>query len=293
MSALGLTDHNLLTGSIEFITACRDAGVQPILGLEIDLEGSPLQLLATGFEGWSNLCRLSSAIALDTPCSLDLLASHAKDLIALSGNPKPLVEVFGDQLYFALSDPAQTVPDFARPVAIHPIYYLNPEQADLQRTLTAIRLNQTVDQVPISSGMYFLSPLEMERRFADFPEALAATHEIVERCRFDYLLGVPHMPTVPLPEGVSAAEHLREKAFSGARKLYGEVTPEIQSRLNHELETIARMGFEPIFLIVEDILNFARETGVPFSSRGSAASSLVAHCLGITRPDPLRLNLYF
>ena len=53
------------------------------------------------------------------------------------------------------------------------------------------------------------------------------------------------------------------------------------------------MGFEPIFLIVEDILNFARETGVPFSSRGSAASSLVAHCLGITSPDPLRLNLYF
>ena len=53
------------------------------------------------------------------------------------------------------------------------------------------------------------------------------------------------------------------------------------------------MGFEPIFLIVEEILDFARRTGVPFSSRGSAASSLVAHCLGITSPDPLRLNLYF
>jgi DNA-directed DNA polymerase III PolC len=75
--------------------------------------------------------------------------------------------------------------------------------------------------------------------------------------------------------------------------LYGEITPAIQERLNHELDTIARAGFEPIFLIVEDILNFARETGVPFSSRGSAASSLVAHCLGITSPDPLRLNLYF
>ena len=65
-SALGLTDHNLLTGSIEFVTACSDAGIQPILGLEIDFEGSPLQLLATGFEGWSNLCRLSSAIALES-----------------------------------------------------------------------------------------------------------------------------------------------------------------------------------------------------------------------------------
>jgi DNA-directed DNA polymerase III PolC len=293
MSALGLTDHNLLTGSIEFITACRDAGIQPVLGLEIDFEGSPLQLLATSFEGWSNLCRLSSAIALDTPYSLDLLASHSKDLIALSGNPKPLIDIFGDRLYFALSDPAQAIPDFARPVVVHPIYYLKPEQANLQRTLTAIRLNQTVDSVPIRSGLHIPSPQEMERRFADFPEALSATHEIAERCRFDFPLGVPRMPTVSLPEGVSAAEHLREKAFSGARTLYGEITPIIQSRLNHELETIARAGFEPIFLIVEDILHFARETGVPFSSRGSAASSLVAHCLGITSPDPLRLNLYF
>lgn len=53
------------------------------------------------------------------------------------------------------------------------------------------------------------------------------------------------------------------------------------------------MGFEPVFLIVEDVLDFARQKGVPSSSRGSAASSLVAHCLGITSPDPLRLNLYF
>jgi DNA-directed DNA polymerase III PolC len=293
MSALGLTDHNLLTGSIEFVTACREAGIQPILGLEIDFEGILLQLLATSFEGWSNLCRLSSAIALDTPCSLDLLASHSKDLIALSGNPKPLIDIFGDRLYFALSDPIQVIPEFARPVAVLPIYYLKPEQAVLQRTLTAIRLNQTVDSVSVRSGMHFLSSQEMEHRFADLPEVLSATHEIAERCRFDFPLGVPRMPTVPLPEGVSAAEHLREKAFAGARTLYGEITLVIQERLNHELETIARAGFEPIFLIVEDILNFARETGVPFSSRGSAASSLVAHCLGITSPDPLRLNLYF
>ena len=59
----------------------------------------------------------------------------------------------------------------------------------------------------------------------------------------------------------------------------------MQDRLDHELEIIARMGFEPIFLIVEDVLNFARQKGVPFSSRGSAASSLVAHCLVIISPD--------
>ncbi len=75
--------------------------------------------------------------------------------------------------------------------------------------------------------------------------------------------------------------------------MYGGISPEVSARLDHELDVIARMGFEPVFLIVEELLDFAREKGVPFSSRGSAASSLVAHCLGITSPDPLRLNLYF
>lgn len=294
MTALGLTDHNLLTGAVEFVTACREAGIQPILGLEIDFWNRPLFMLATSLEGWSNLCRLSSAAALqEKPCTLEQIAAHSKDLIAISSEPNPLQDIFGDGLYFALSDPAQLIPANIRPVAIHPIYSLSPEQAGLRRVLAAIRLNQTVDKVPPQSEAHFLTPNEMERRFTTCPDALAATTEIAERCRFDFPLGIPHMPTVPLPEGISAAEHLRAKAFSGAQNLYGEITPEVRARLEHELNVIARMGFEPVFLIVEDILNFARETGVPYSSRGSAASSLVAHCLGITGPDPLRLNLYF
>ncbi|HEX2994464.1 MAG TPA: PHP domain-containing protein, partial [Anaerolineales bacterium] len=308
MPALGLTDHHLLTGAIEFVTACRQNGIQPIIGLEIDLPDGPVNLLATSMDGWSNLCRLSSAIALredpEAPCPVDLLASFSKDLIALTSQPGPLKEIFQDRLYVALRDPAQAtaVVNLARKSALptvvtHPIYLLNAEQARLQRTLTAIRLNQTIRDLltdaPASGDSYFMSSQEIEARFQDYPEALAATFEVAERCRFDQPIGGSQMPIVPLPEGMSASQCLRQKATEGARQLYGEITPAIQERLDHELEIIARMGFEPIFLIVEDVLNFARQTGVPFSSRGSAASSLVAHCLGITSPDPLRLNLYF
>jgi DNA-directed DNA polymerase III PolC len=308
MTALGLTDHRLLTGAVEFVAACKQEDIQPILGLEIDLDSGPLQLLAMNMTGWSNLCRLSSALALqeypEKPCSLDLLSNHAEGLLALSSEPEPLVGIFPNRLYVAMRTPDQAHELTSRAhklnlptVATHPIYFLSPDQARLQRTLTAIRLNQTIDTLSpsalVPTDSYFLSYHEMECRFQDFPEALAATLEIAERCRFDLPLGGLQMPTVPLPLGFTAAEHLRQKAFSGAEKLYGAITPEIQARLEHELDTIARMGFEPIFLIVEDILDFARETGVPFSSRGSAASSLVAHCLGITSPDPLRLNLYF
>ncbi|KAA0254220.1 MAG: PHP domain-containing protein, partial [Chloroflexi bacterium] len=107
MSALGLTDHHLLTGTIEFVKACKDAGIQPVIGLEIDLEQGPLQLMATSLEGWSNLCRLSSVLALrdhpDAPCLLEMLFQHSKDLIALSENPQGLLqEGFEDRLYVAL-----------------------------------------------------------------------------------------------------------------------------------------------------------------------------------------------
>jgi DNA polymerase III alpha subunit len=89
LPALGLTDHRLLTGSVEFVHACKEAGIQPILGLEIDLETGKLALFATSMKGWSNLCRLSSALALrDDPeaaCSLEALEPYSKGLVALSG----------------------------------------------------------------------------------------------------------------------------------------------------------------------------------------------------------------
>ena len=77
MPALGLTDRRLLTGSVEFVHACKESGIQPILGLEIDLDTGKLALLATSIEGWSNLCRLSSALTLqgdpEATCSLEFL----------------------------------------------------------------------------------------------------------------------------------------------------------------------------------------------------------------------------
>ena len=248
----------------------------------------------------------------EAACSLDFLEPYSKDLIALSDTQgdssgqrlEQIKDVFGDRLYLTLQDPSNGLPlsNLTRRLKIpmvvtHPVYYLTPEQAKLQRTLTAIRLNQPLDQLSPDEvappGAYFTSEAEMLRRFSGFQSALERTQEIAERCQFDLPLGVANMPNVPLPDGMTQTQYLRQKAEAGARQLYGKITPEIQSRLDHELETIARMGYEPIFLIVEDVLNYARETGVPYSSRGSAASSLVAHCLGITSPDPLRLNLYF
>jgi DNA-directed DNA polymerase III PolC len=323
MNAVGLTDHRILTGAVEFAVACKNLDIQPIFGLEIDLEFGKVSLLATSQDGWANLCRLSSVLALrndsDVPCQLPILSKFSRDLIALPSIQTPndddqklvaesrlgsLREIFPDKMFITIREAktALKLTMFAKklglPTAVtNPVYYRTPEQAKLQRTLTAIRLNQTLDAVAESTaapaGAYFLSIKEIESLYRNFPTAIEATQEIAEQCKFDLLTGKAHMPTVPVPQGITVAQYLRDKAETGAQKIYGRITPEIQSRLDHELNVIADMGFEPIFLIVEEILNFARQQNIPFSSRGSAASSLVAHCLGITSPDPLRLNLYF
>ena len=167
MSALGLTDHHLLTGTVEFVKACKEAAIQPVIGLEIDLEQGPLQLLTTSTEGWSNLCRFSSVLALrdnpDAPCSLEMLFQYSKDLIALCENPQGLQDGFEDRLYVPLRNisSAGSLSAQARnlelpTVVAHPVYYLAPEQARLQKTLAAIRLNQTVTTISQTA----LAPLD-------------------------------------------------------------------------------------------------------------------------------------
>jgi DNA-directed DNA polymerase III PolC len=344
MPALALTDHNNLTGSVEFFLACQKAGIKPLIGLEIDLCANGdsrrekfnltgnLVLLVMNRGGWSNLCRLCSHLLMqdESPvCSMKTLAQYSGGLLALTGGRRSLVDqffrqgnrqiidaflsdlsnIFPNRLYVELQkygngdiaftdDLANLAAQHDLPiVATQDIFYLIPEQAQLQRTLTSIRLNLPLRSLPSTApalpNAWFTDGHEMDFYFARWPKALAAIEEIVTRCQFDLPLGEPHYPQVVFQSGLPASQILRQKAEKGAREQYGEVTPELRARLDHELGVINERGFDSIFLIMEDILNYARQSGVPISSRGSAASSLVAHCLGITSPDPIRLNLYF
>ncbi len=313
LPALGLTDRGL-AGAVEFYTACRTAGVRPLLGLEVEVAHGTrlarLALLALDLDGWASLCRLSSVQQADeagAPLTLTQLSAQAAGLVCLAPGDSAwlggLRDAFADRLYVALTHPG----DFAAPAAARaaglplvvapPVFYLTPADAEVQRTAAAIRLNtprsQLAPEAVAPPGAYLPGPDEWAARFADFPEALANTHVIAERCRVELPLGRPHYPAVDLAPGDTPLAALRRRAEAGAQQLYGSLTAEITARLEHELSVIGERGYAPLFLIMAEILEYARAAAVPISSRGSAASSLVAHCLGITSPDPLRLNLYF
>jgi DNA polymerase-3 subunit alpha len=148
---------------------------------------------------------------------------------------------------------------------------------------------------------YLKSPEEMAERFSDLPMALDNTLALARRLNLDLELGHYSLPEFPLPEGEGADEYLRRKSFDGlARRLqrYGTASgfseQDYRDRIEKELDVIVSMGFSGYFLIVADFIAWARNNDVPVGpGRGSGAGSLVAWCIGITDPDPLRYELLF
>ncbi|MCX7769204.1 MAG: DNA polymerase III subunit alpha [Flavobacteriales bacterium] len=142
---------------------------------------------------------------------------------------------------------------------------------------------------------YFKSPEEMARLFQDIPEALENTLVLAERVEPLDLKRDILLPAFPLPAGFTDQDsYLEYLTFEGARRRYGEITPEVEERLRDELSIIRMKGFAGYFLIVQDFIRAAREKGVMVGpGRGSAAGSCVAYCLGITNIDPIRYGLLF
>jgi len=220
-----------------------------------------------------------------------------------------LRDIFGDALYLELHHLApgdgrqirealRLSREFAVPVvATNSVHFLRPEEHLHYRVLNAIRagaLLSTIAPPEITTAeAHFKSAAEMRRAFPDLDEALRATLEIAERAHLELELGKLVFPEFPVPEGETAFSFLWKLCFEGARRRYRPVRPEVLSRLTHELEVIHKLNLAPYFLLVREIAEEARRRGIPAVARGSAASSLVAYCLGISRVCPLRWGLYF
>ena len=153
---------------------------------------------------------------------------------------------------------------------------------------------------------YLKTPDEMKKLFADLPEAIECTQEIVDKIEEYKLAREVLLPKFDIPEEFLHTEdsedggkrgenaYLRHLTYEGAKKRYKEITPEIQERLDFELATIEKTGYPGYFLIVQDFIAEARKMGVSVGpGRGSAAGSAVAYCTGITNIDPIEYNLLF
>lgn len=225
-------------------------------------------------------------------------------------------DLFGDDFYLELQDhgiPAEKivlrdVPRIAaelniKLIATNDCHYIKKSDAIAHNIMLLIpeaSANDAPDITNLRYGtdqIYFKSEAEMVELFKDHPDAIAHTLEIADKCNLDLSLGKNHMPKFPIPPdaGVSTLDEYLEKiSWEGLHGRYREITPEIDSRMKHELSIIKRMGYAGYFLIVADFIKAARERGVMVGpGRGSAAGSIVAFATGITNVDPLKYDLLF
>ncbi|MGL5243710.1 MAG: DNA polymerase III subunit alpha, partial [Sarcina sp.] len=204
-------------------------------------------------------------------------------------------------------------------VATNDVHYIYQEDSKAHDILMCIQTGKTVDDVNRrrypSDQFYLKSPDEMWNMFEYIPEALENTVKIAKQCDFDYEFHVSKLPKFPLPKGVEPFTYLRETCFKGLIDRIGELKDlrenydinkvyeisEINSkvkkdveRLEYELDVIKQMGYVDYFLITWDFIKYANDNGIPTGpGRGSAAGSLVAYTLGITKIDPMKYNLLF
>jgi DNA polymerase-3 subunit alpha len=183
-------------------------------------------------------------------------------------------------------------------IATNDVHFVNEDDADAHDRLICVSTNKAVDdptRMRYTKQEWLKSQAEMNEIFADLPEALSNTIEILDKVTTYTIDHKPILPNFPLPDGFTDNdEYLRYLTYEGAKRRWGTPTQEQCERIDFELDTIKNMGFPGYFLIVQDFIQAGRDRGVSIGpGRGSAAGSAVAYCLGITQLDPLKYDLLF
>ncbi len=284
-----------------------------------------LLLLVETRGGWRNLCRLLTLGHADRPkgeCRVawNQVEAHAAGLTALIRGDDSLTPalldralgVFGTQrLWVDVSRPLERAAEVALRraaalaesarvpvVATGDVRCAKPADRSLLDALTCLRFKTTLDAAGRRlqrNGERHLQPREeVVRRFADRPEWIRASRAVAERCAFTLANLGYRFPTFPVPDGECQHSHLCKETRRGASRRYGSPLPaRARAQLEHELAVIEKLDLAGYFLIVHDLVRFARQQKILVQGRGSAANSAVCYALGITAIDPVGMELLF
>ena len=314
---VALTDTNRMNGLIQFAKMAEEQGIKPILGAEIidpHNESLSIILLAKNNKGYSKLCKIITTRNLKESFTLaGLLNENLSDLFILCSS----IELIKSSLERIIELPnfyselivtekwklkTRKLYELSKEhrikfVASHPLYFEKEEDFILHKTVSAIRLNSTIENIDksklVDEEFYFKPPKMLKDTWKKLPEALKNIEFIVNNCNVNLKFGIYKYPKYDLPEGETSYSMLWKLAFEGLKEKYNPIPDIAIKRLNKEMDVINRANFNDYFLIVWDIIQEANRRGIIFVGRGSAGGSLVSYCLGISQADPIKYNLYF
>jgi error-prone DNA polymerase len=331
---IAITDWNTMAGIVRAYAAGKVSGIRvlPASCLQL-IDGPQLLVYPISLDGYTQLSGLLTTGNLRAEkgkCNLykaDVF-EHLKDIRLIAVPPTSINaefefdpsfeknlsiyrDVFGDRLYLAvtrryLGDDAKQIFRLSQMskrlsiplVATNDVHYHNPERRQLQDVLTCIREKCTIQNAGYklhqNAERHLKSPEEMKRLFLHYPEAIRATQEIVEACKFSLSELKYVYPEELTTDGRTPQEEIAFLAWQGAHEHYGEILPEtVTKNILYELRFIEEMNYAAYFLTVYDIVRFARSQGILCQGRGSAANSTICYCLGITSVDPTKFDLLF
>ena len=327
IAALAITDRNSLAGIVRAHEAAKATGVRLIVGCTLDLtDHASILVYPTDRPAYARLCRLLSLgkrrggkancilgwedVVLYAAGLIGVLVPDMADTTC-AAQLRRMAEIFGDRAHMAMTlrrrprDQLRLheLSSLAAQARVHTVVtndvlFHHPSWRILQDVVTCIREGCTIDDIGFrrerSGDRHLKSAAEMHRLFARYPEALARTLAIAERCRFsldELVYQYPAEATIP---GLTPQQALERLTWEGAKRRYPEGVPDkVQRALRHELTLIEQLGYAAYFLTVNAIVQFARSRDILCQGRGSAANSAVCYVLGITSIDPERNDLLF
>jgi len=304
-----------------------------VVGAELTMEDKCiLPVLVASRTGYQNLCRLITEARLrgsktESTVLWKELPAYTEGLVVLTGGEEGILKdpccpeastkletlaaIFGKQSVFVeIQRHLQRgetwrnkhLVALARTrgfplVATNGVLHAEPDGRRALDLFTCARHHATFDSagrlLSINAERHLKSAPQMERLFADLPEAIENTSLVAERLEFSLENLGYEFPKYSVPPGETMDSFLRTVAFAGARARYSHLSAKVLKQLNFELDLIRRLGFSGYFLIVWDIANYCSQNDIFMQGRGSAANSVVCYSLGITACDPIANNLLF
>ena len=327
LPALGIADRNTLAGIVRAHQAAKETGVRLVVGCRLDLaDGMSVLVYPMDRPAYARLCRLLSlgkGRAGKGKCLLHFedLAAYGEGFMAILVPDRAdettrfylarMAATFGPRASMALTLrrrpndqlrlhelAAMAVEAGVAPVVTNDVLYADPAQRMLQDVVTCIRHTTTIDAAGFRrerhADRYLKPPEEMQRLFLRYPQALARSVEILQRCRFSMDELAYQYPEEKLFPDLSPQEALEKLVAAGVVWRYPNGAPaKVQAALAHELALVRKLEYAPYFLTVNSIVRYAKSKDILCQGRGSAANSAICYVLGITAIDPAESSLLF
>lgn len=234
-----------------------------------------------------------------------------RDMAAARAAAETYLEIFGPDRFFielqnhGMPDQKMTNPELCElagklgvgVIATNDVHYLTHGDVEAHEVLCCISTRgkmSDADRFRLATDQFYMkSPEEMRAALPEYPEAISNTLRVAEMCNLEFDFSKRFAPVFRPPKRKTADDYLRELVMAGARERYGEISAELQERIDYELSVIASKGFSSYFLIVWDVVRFCAEHEIPCSARGSGCSTVVGYCLRVSHADPIHYELYF